>query len=229
MGALYDAGNVEKGGHKPARHKIRTGKTWAGTRSGQAQDLPLHKGTWNRLSSTYWPRVAVIGTILAITEKHPVHAILYLVTSLFAMAVIFYLLMAPLVAVFEVIIYAGAIMVLFLFVIMMLDLGHPEKGFSPHWREWLPAMLLSLVSIASLVAVIVSRHRRRCFFRAAHADPRGGPHPVSGAWPGGGADLAATAVCPGRSAVFGETKCAFARPSTTSPTGRRAEGEEKSP
>ena len=101
---------------------------------------------------------AVIATVLAITEKHPVHAILYLVTSLFAVAVIFYVLMAPLVAAFEVIIYAGAIMVLFLFVIMMLDLGHPEKGLSPGWREWLPALLLSAVSIASLVTVIVSRH-----------------------------------------------------------------------
>jgi NADH-quinone oxidoreductase subunit J len=102
--------------------------------------------------------VAVIGTVLAITEKHPVHAILFLVTSLFAVAVIFYLLSAPLVAAFEVILYAGAIMVLFLFVIMMLDLGHPEKGLSPHWREWLPALLLSGISIASLVVVIVSRH-----------------------------------------------------------------------
>jgi NADH-quinone oxidoreductase subunit J len=100
----------------------------------------------------------VIATILAITEKHPVHAILFLVTSLFSMAVIFYLLMAPLVAVFEVILYAGAIMVLFLFVIMMLDLGHPEKGLSPHWKEWLPALLLSLVSIGSLAAVIITRH-----------------------------------------------------------------------
>ena len=102
--------------------------------------------------------VAVIGTILAITEKHPVHAILYLVTSLFSMALIFFLLMAPLVAAFEVILYAGAIMVLFLFVIMMLDLGHPEKGMAPGWRHWLPALLLSAVSIASLVTVIVARH-----------------------------------------------------------------------
>ncbi len=102
--------------------------------------------------------VAVIGTLLAITEKHPVHAILYLVTSLFSMAVIFYLLMAPLVAAFEVILYAGAIMVLFLFVIMMLDLGHPEKGMSPHWREWLSALLLSGISITSLVTVITTRH-----------------------------------------------------------------------
>ena len=102
---------------------------------------------------------AVSATLLAITEKHPVHAILFLVTSLFSMATIFYLLMAPLVAVFEVILYAGAIMVLFLFVIMMLDLGHPEKGLSPHWKEWLPAALLTGISVASLVLVIVTRHR----------------------------------------------------------------------
>ncbi|MDA8413536.1 MAG: NADH-quinone oxidoreductase subunit J [Desulfobacteraceae bacterium] len=101
---------------------------------------------------------AVIATILAITEKHPVHAILFLVTSLFSMATIFYLLMAPLVAAFEVILYAGAIMVLFLFVIMMLDLGHPEKGLAPHWREWLPAVLLTGISVASLIVVIISRH-----------------------------------------------------------------------
>jgi NADH-quinone oxidoreductase subunit J len=101
---------------------------------------------------------AVIATILAITEKHPVHAILFLVTSLFSMATIFYLLMAPLVAAFEVILYAGAIMVLFLFVIMMLDLGHPEKGLSPHWKEWLPAMLLTGISVSSLIVVIISRH-----------------------------------------------------------------------
>jgi NADH-quinone oxidoreductase subunit J len=66
--------------------------------------------------------------------------------------------MAPLVAAFEVILYAGAIMVLFLFVIMMLDLGHPEKGLSPGWKEWLPALLLTGTSVASLVLVIVARH-----------------------------------------------------------------------
>ena len=100
---------------------------------------------------------ALIATLLAITEKHPVHAILYLVTSLFAVAVIFFLLMAPLVAAFEVIIYAGAIMVLFLFVIMMLDLGHPEKGLSPHWHEWLPALTLAAVGFSALLILVVSR------------------------------------------------------------------------
>ena len=101
--------------------------------------------------------VAVIGTVFAIAEKHTVHAIVYLVTSFFALAVIFYLLGAPVVAVFEVIIYAGAIMVLFLFVIMMLDLGHPEKTRPPKGKEWLPAAILAGVILAAVAALVAGR------------------------------------------------------------------------
>jgi NADH-quinone oxidoreductase subunit J len=99
--------------------------------------------------------VTVIGTILAITEKHPVHAIVYLVTSFFSLAVIFFLLAAPLIAMFEVIIYAGAVMVLFMFVIMMLDLGRPEEAKRPLVRQWLLPLLLGgviLVSVGFLAA-----------------------------------------------------------------------------
>ena len=97
--------------------------------------------------------VAIVATIFAITEKHPVHAIIYLVTSFFALAVVFYLLGAPLVAVFEVIIYAGAIMVLFLFVIMMLDLGHPEKAKRPGSRDWWPAILLGAITLGGALSL----------------------------------------------------------------------------
>jgi NADH-quinone oxidoreductase subunit J len=95
--------------------------------------------------------VMVVATLLAITGRHPVHAIVYLVTSFFALAGIFYLLLAPLVAMFEVIIYAGAVMVLFMFVIMMLDLGHPEKADRPGLRQWLPALVLCAVILGSLL------------------------------------------------------------------------------
>ncbi len=95
--------------------------------------------------------VMVVATVLAITGRHPVHAIVYLVTSFFALAGIFFLLLAPLVAMFEVIIYAGAVMVLFMFVIMMLDLGHPESGERPGGRQWLPALVLSAVILGSLL------------------------------------------------------------------------------
>ena len=67
--------------------------------------------------------VAVISTLLVITRTNTVHALLYLIVSLLAVALIFFALGAPFVAALEVIIYAGAIMVLFIFVIMMLNLG----------------------------------------------------------------------------------------------------------
>lgn len=67
--------------------------------------------------------VAVIATALVITRTNAVHALLYLIVSLLAVALIFFALGAPFVAALEVIIYAGAVMVLFIFVIMMLNLG----------------------------------------------------------------------------------------------------------
>jgi len=67
--------------------------------------------------------VAIVSTILMITRSNAVHALMYLVVSLLAVAIVFYILGAPFVAALEVIIYAGAIMVLFIFVMMMLNLG----------------------------------------------------------------------------------------------------------
>ncbi|MGA8280705.1 MAG: NADH-quinone oxidoreductase subunit J, partial [Desulfobacterales bacterium] len=63
--------------------------------------------------------VIVVATVLAITRRNMVHAVIYLVVSFFGSALLFYLFGAPLLAALEVIIYAGAIMVLFLFIIMM--------------------------------------------------------------------------------------------------------------
>lgn len=67
---------------------------------------------------------------LAITRKHMVHAVLYLVVSFIATALLFYLLGAPLVGIFQVILYAGAIMVLFLFIVMMIRMAPgPDRPF----------------------------------------------------------------------------------------------------
>ena len=100
--------------------------------------------------------VVVIATVLAITDRHTVHAIIFLATSFFGLAGIFYLLGAPLVAVFEVIIYAGAIMVLFLFVIMMLDMGQPGKAQSRALREWWPALLLGMIILGAMATLFVT-------------------------------------------------------------------------
>jgi NADH-quinone oxidoreductase subunit J len=89
--------------------------------------------------------ITIISTLLVITRYNPVHALLYLVVSLLSLAMIFYLLGAAFAALLEVIIYAGAIMVLFIFVIMLLNLGKETAEQERKWlkpRVWVgPAML----------------------------------------------------------------------------------------
>ena len=69
--------------------------------------------------------IILLSTLMAITRRNTVHAVVYLVFSFFGTAVLFYLLGAPLLAALEVIIYAGAIMVLFLFIIMTMRTEEP--------------------------------------------------------------------------------------------------------
>ena len=77
--------------------------------------------------------VAVLATALVVTRTNAVHALLYLIVSLLAVSLVFFSLGAPFVAALEVIIYAGAIMVLFIFVIMMLNLGRETTQQESLW------------------------------------------------------------------------------------------------
>jgi NADH-quinone oxidoreductase subunit J len=101
--------------------------------------------------------VAVISTVLTITRLNAVHALLYLVVSLLAVAVAFYTMGAPLVAGLEVIIYAGAIMVLFVFVVMMLNLGRRALESERRLMEgtiWVGPSVLSALLIVEVVFLI---------------------------------------------------------------------------
>jgi NADH-quinone oxidoreductase subunit J len=101
--------------------------------------------------------VAVVATVMMITRLNPVHALMYLVVSLLAVAVVFYALGAPLVAALEVIIYAGAIMVLFVFVVMMLNLGPPTTATERGWLGagvWVGPALLAALLLVELVYVL---------------------------------------------------------------------------
>ncbi|MDZ7832546.1 MAG: NADH-quinone oxidoreductase subunit J [Desulfobacterales bacterium] len=75
--------------------------------------------------------VMILSTAMAVTRSNMVHAVLYLVISFFGSAVLFFLLGAPLLGALEVIIYAGAIMVLFLFIVMMLKVEVTDDGGVP--------------------------------------------------------------------------------------------------
>ncbi|HNC68856.1 MAG TPA: NADH-quinone oxidoreductase subunit J, partial [Pseudomonadales bacterium] len=77
--------------------------------------------------------VALLATLGVVTNARPVHALLYLVVSLLAVAGVFFALGAPFAGALEVIVYAGAIMVLFVFVVMMLNLGSETIAQERAW------------------------------------------------------------------------------------------------
>jgi NADH-quinone oxidoreductase subunit J len=102
--------------------------------------------------------VAVLSTIRVITGVSAIHALLYLVVSLLAVAVVFYTVGAPFVAALEVIIYAGAIVVLFVFVVMMLNLGAAAAEQERQWLRfdiWLGPAILSAILLAQFAYVLV--------------------------------------------------------------------------
>jgi len=101
--------------------------------------------------------VAIYSTIMVISRVNAVHALLYMIVSLFSVALIFYTLGAPFMAALEVIIYAGAIMVLFIFVVMMLNLGkqaadQERKLLSA--KGWIVPVVLALILIAEFIFLV---------------------------------------------------------------------------
>jgi NADH-quinone oxidoreductase subunit J len=103
--------------------------------------------------------LAIVATVMAITRWVAIHALLYLVISLFATAIVFYTLGAPFVAALEVIVYAGAIMVLFLFVTMMLNLTPQAVQAQQAWftpAAWAGPAILALILVAELIYALAS-------------------------------------------------------------------------
>jgi len=108
--------------------------------------------------------VAIVATIMVITRLNAVHALLYLILSLLAVAVIFFVIGAPFVAALEVIIYAGAIMVLFVFVVMMLNLGKSAIEQENQWlspRGWIGPGILALILIMELIYILLTLRSAR--------------------------------------------------------------------
>lgn len=103
--------------------------------------------------------IAIFSTIMVITRLNAVHALLYLVVSLLSVAVIFFILGAPFIAALEVIIYAGAIMVLFIFVIMMLNLGKAAVEQESQWLKpsmWVGPSILAIIIFIELAYILAT-------------------------------------------------------------------------
>ena len=98
--------------------------------------------------------IAIYSTLRVVTGTNPIHALLSLIVSLLSVAVIFFMLGAPFVGALEVIVYAGAIMVLFVFAVMMLNLD--EKGLKEEqaWTAlsvWIGPSILSAILLSQLL------------------------------------------------------------------------------
>jgi len=103
--------------------------------------------------------IALGSTALALTRANAAHALIFLIVSLLAIAVLFFFLGAPFAAALEIVIYAGAIMVLFVFVVMMLNLSEgsreQERAMLDFSQWWLPGLLTAIL-LAELVYVLTA-------------------------------------------------------------------------
>ena len=101
--------------------------------------------------------VAILATIMVITRYTPIHALLYLVVSFLAVSMIFLSLGAPFVSALEIIVYAGAIIVLFIFVVMMLNLGQETAEQEKQWLQpkiWIGPSLLALALLVEMIILL---------------------------------------------------------------------------
>jgi len=100
---------------------------------------------------------AILTTLRVITHTNPVHALLYLIVSLLAIAGVFFSLGAYFAGALEIIVYAGAIMVLFVFVVMMLNLGGSEIEQERQWLKpqvWIGPSIVSAILLGVMIYAI---------------------------------------------------------------------------
>ncbi len=98
--------------------------------------------------------IALASALTFVTRKSPVAAALWLVNTMFSLSALYVLLDAQFVGVMQVLVYAGAIMVVFLFVIMLLNLGHPSE-IADRRGTWatLGAAALGIILIAEIMVI----------------------------------------------------------------------------
>jgi NADH-quinone oxidoreductase subunit J len=98
--------------------------------------------------------LAIASALAFVTRKSPVAAVLWLVNTMFCLAALYVLLDAQFIGVIQVLVYAGAIMVVFLFVIMLLNLGHPSDVDDVRGTWWkLAGGLVGLALLAQVFAI----------------------------------------------------------------------------
>ena len=117
--------------------------------------------------------VAVLSTIMVITSYNMIHALISLIVSFLAIAVVFFVLGAPFIAALEIIIYAGAIVVLVIFVIMMLNLRDETVAQEKSWLTrdiFMVPAILSAILLAELIYIVTDTNSQPVV--TANVDPK---------------------------------------------------------
>lgn len=102
--------------------------------------------------------VALVATLGMLFSRNPVHGLLYMIISLLSVAMIFFAVGAPFAGALEMIVYAGAILVLFVFVVMMLNLGESVEAMERSWmqpKNWVFPTVLAGILLAQLAAYLL--------------------------------------------------------------------------
>ncbi len=111
----------------------------------------------NAIEILFWllSALAIISAMMVLLSKNPVHSVLWLIAVFFAISGHYILLNAQFLAIVNIIVYAGAIMVLFLFVIMLMNLNKESEPKRNFWR-----ILIGIISGGSLLMILVSLIRQ---------------------------------------------------------------------
>src|SRR3954447_4836705 len=107
--------------------------------------------------------VAIAASVLVIAQRNPIYSVLLLIASFGALSGLYVLLDAPFVAVIQIIVYAGAIMVLFLFVVMLLNAPHEETDYDERVHPLMrpgPRRFGALLAVALIVELVWALTRR---------------------------------------------------------------------
>ncbi|MBL8492047.1 MAG: NADH-quinone oxidoreductase subunit J [Rhodocyclaceae bacterium] len=101
--------------------------------------------------------ITVYAALRVITARNPVHAVLHLVLAFFTTGALWILLQAEFLAIAIIMVYVGAVMVLFLFVVMMLDINieRLRKGF---WNNLIPGAIVGLFMVGEMIAVLSTKY-----------------------------------------------------------------------
>lgn len=109
----------------------------------------------------FFTLILITAAVLVVVNRNPVYCAIFLIIAFFAIAGLYFLLGAPFLSIVQIIVYAGAIMVLFLFVIMLLNLRQEIRLPIGRYYQIIFGALLSLILLVQLIFFVISGYRLR--------------------------------------------------------------------